>query len=167
MKKNISITIIVFLLVVIMFNITGCSIYTINEPTQNTNTTENAEPIETTEAPNKYLSEITWALDTHYACAVELDEYDGDVIQAGTYRFYPEAVVLGTGKIPVVWDIYVSTNYYNKLDELQDDECKGSVGGVDKLELTLELEAGQYVYVKYHAVANNNPTGMLQITKIS
>ena len=126
-------------------------------------------PIETTEMPNKYLSEITWALDAHYACAVEIDDYNGDILEAGTYRFYPEAVVIGNGKIPVVWDVYISDKIYDDISQLHDDnpDFVGCVGGLDKCEITVYLEQGQYVYIKYYKVANNNPTGMLKITKTS
>lgn len=131
------------------------------------NYVDNIENSQNNSNTSKYTSKITWALDSHYACAVEIDEYDGDVLESGTYRFYPDAVVLGTEKIPTIWDIYVSDNYYNHLNELKEDEYKGSVGGLDKLGFTFELNKGQYVYVKYNKVANNNPTGILIIEKMN
>ena len=124
---------------------------------------------EPTEELNEYMIEITWALDSHYMCAVEIDDYDGDILEAGTYRFYPTAVVSGTGKIPTVWDIYVSDKIYDDVSQLHDDnpDFVGCVGGLTKEEITVNLEKGQYIYVKYYGAANNNPTGILKIEKQS
>ena len=120
-----------------------------------------------TEAPEtKYESKITWAALSSYCCAVEIDSYDGDIIEAGTYRFYPDLVSgLENGRIAIVWDIYVSDKLYNQISELKDDEYQGTVGGISKNEITIKLEKGQYVYVKYNPVANNDPTGVLMIEK--
>lgn len=120
-----------------------------------------------TEVPEtKYESKITWAALSSYCCAVEIDSYDGDIIEAGTYRFYPDLVSgLENGRIAIVWDIYVSDKLYNQISELKDDEYQGTVGGISKNEITIKLEKGQYVYVKYNPVANNDPTGVLMIEK--
>lgn len=112
-----------------------------------------------------YLTSASWALDSHYMFAVET-EFDGDIFEAGAYHFYPSCVFgLDTGSIPVVWDIYVSNNMYSSLNQLSEKELAGSVGGQTQLDLSLELEAGQYVYIKYNPVANNSPTGILEIEK--
>lgn len=125
---------------------------------------------ETTEETvnNRYETEISWALEQHLAIAVAIDDYNGDIVAAGTYRFYPDSVVLGTGKIPTVWDIYVSNKIYNDISQLHDDnpDFVGCVGGLNKDEITVTLEEGQYIYVKHYKVANNNPTGILMVQKI-
>ena len=155
---------------------------TINESTtssQISNTDSIAEETETETATvettipeetvnNRYETEISWALEEHLAIAVAIDDYNGDIVEAGTYRFYPDSVVLGTGKIPTVWDIYVSNKIYNDISQLHDDnpDFVGCVGGLNKDEITVTLEEGQYIYVKHYKVANNNPTGILMIQKI-
>lgn len=114
----------------------------------------------------KYLSSIEWADLNNYCFAVENDSYDGDIISSGSYHFYPEHVSgVENGRIPIVWDIYVSSNLYSNISQLNDKEWIGAVGGISKDELTINLSKGQYVYVKYNPVANNNPTGVLRIEK--
>lgn len=112
-----------------------------------------------------YLSEATWADTSNYMFAVEVSDFDGDVFQAGTYRFYPDAVNLDdASKTPVVWDIYVSDTLYSNADELSDEEYAATVGGTEKDECTLDLQAGNYVYINYNQTLGE-PTGMLQIEK--
>ena len=117
---------------------------------------------------NKYETKITWSGLDNYCCAVEIDGYNGDILQAGSYCFYPDLVSgLDKGKIPIVWDVYVSENAYGNIYQLKESEYKGTFGGFSNENGVLELFAGQYVYVKYHPVANNNPTGALIIEKMS
>lgn len=116
----------------------------------------------TSESNSTYLRETTWALLDNYAFAVEVDSYEGDVFEAGEYIFKEDLVL--DGQVPVIWDIYVSAEYKNSISELQESELKGSVGGMEKAELTIELSAGQYVYVKYNKTAGE-PGGVLRISK--
>lgn len=116
----------------------------------------------TSESNSTYLRETTWALLDNYAFAVEVDSYEGDVFEAGEYIFKEDLVL--DGQVPVIWDIYVSAEYKNSISELQESELKGSVGGVEKAELTIELSAGQYVYVKYNKTAGE-PGGVLRVSK--
>lgn len=114
----------------------------------------------------KYIKKIEWGNLTNYCCAVEIDEYDGDVLESGTYRIYPDLVSgLDKGRIAIVWDVYTSQNLYSNISELNKSEYRGSVGGITKNELTLDLSSGQYLYIKYNPVANNNPTGIIVINK--
>lgn len=127
---------------------------------------EKEEPTESVVEEKNYETKITWAALNNYCCAVEIDSYDGDKLQAGTYRFYPDFVSgLENGRVAIVWDIYVSENLYNQLSDLKDSEYKGTVGGISKNEIELDLSKGEYVYVKYNPVANNDPTGVLIIEK--
>lgn len=114
------------------------------------------------ESNSKYLSETTWALFDNYAFAVEVDSYEGDVFEAGEYNFKEDLVL--DGQVPVIWDVYVSDEQKSSLSELQESELKGSIGGMEKAELTIELSAGQYVYVKYNKTAGE-PGGVLRISK--
>lgn len=113
-----------------------------------------------------YIRKIEWGNLTNYCCAVEIDEYDGDVLESGTYRIYPDLVSgLDKGRIAIVWDVYTSETLYNNISELKESEYRGSVGGMSKNEITLDLSSGQYLYIKYNPVANNNPTGIIIIDK--
>ena len=113
---------------------------------------------------SEYQTSIKLA-DVHYACAIGIPDYNGDIIEPGTYKIYPTGVITSGNYIPTVWDLYVSENYYNNISELSDQECIGSVGGLDQLNMTCELPSGKYLYVKYHKVANDKPTGILMIEK--
>lgn len=131
-----------------------------------TSAEEKEESTESATEEKNYQTKITWAALDNYCCAVEIDTYDSDKIQEGTYRFYPDLVSgLENGRIAIVWDIYVSKNLYSQLSELKESEYKGTVGGISKNEIELDLSKGEYVYVKYNPVANNDPTGVLIIEK--
>lgn len=110
-----------------------------------------------------YLEKITWAALQSYKCAVERNDYDGDVISAGTYHATPTMVnILADSDVPIVWDIYVSDNDYTSLDELDTEELVATVGGWDNNTAEFTVSAGQYVYVKYNDMAGN-PTGAIEI----
>ena len=132
-----------------------------NEQSQATTNKENENA-----KTKKYDKKIEWGNLSSYCCAVEIDEYDGDIIEAGTYRVYPDLVSgLDKGRIAIVWDVYTSETLYNNISELKESEYRGSVGGMSKNEITLDLSSGQYLYIKYNPVANNNPTGIIIIDK--
>lgn len=61
--------------------------------------------------------------------------------------------------------IYVSNYLYNNLIDLNESEYVGSVGGIEKEEITINLLKEQYVYVKYNEVVAK-PIGLLGIKKI-
>lgn len=112
-----------------------------------------------------FKTEATWADLGNYMFAVGIEDFNGDIFEPGTYRFYPDAVDLSDpSKTPVVWDIYMSENLYSNSEDLQDSELIATVGGLEKDEYTGELESGKYVYINYNEVLGE-PTGMLQIKK--
>ena len=111
-----------------------------------------------------YLTEALWAGPSNYVFAVEIDSYNGDIFEKGTYRFYPDLVTITSNEIPVVWDIYVSDELYNSTSQFLDSQLQATVGGINNLEATLELEKGQYVYVIYNEPVST-PTGALKIKK--
>ena len=123
---------------------------------------------ETNQETTNYKTEIEWALDSNYMIKVEDSSFDGDVIKAGKYRFYPnnvssfekgEMIEEGT---PIVWDIYISKNEYKNNNELKEDEYVGSVGGLEKDELTIDVEKGDYIYINYNETVDKG-LGTLKI----
>lgn len=123
---------------------------------------------ETNQETTNYKTEIEWALDSNYMIKVEDSSFDGDVIKAGKYRFYPnnvssfekgEMIKEGT---PIVWDIYISKNEYTNNEELKEDEYVGSVGGLEKDELTIDVEKGDYIYINYNETVDKG-LGTLKI----
>lgn len=167
MKKKLLTLVLCGLLILLAGNLTGCSDSTdAGSPTPESTP---AVSVPTAEV-SKYKTNITWADTKSYMFAVENESYDGDIVAAGDYRFYPDMVSsfekgeMMKGKTPVVWDIYVSSNLYNSLNELQEGELVATIGGLDKAEADVSLQPGQYVYVKYNDVIGD-PVGVLQIDK--
>lgn len=113
---------------------------------------------------SKYLTATEWADTSNYMFAVEIDSFNGDIFEAGNYLFTPINVVESASNTPTVWDIYISNNCYNNISQLADSEYVNSVGGYEKLETTINLTSGQYVYIIYNETALT-PTGMLKIKK--
>lgn len=110
-----------------------------------------------------YKTELSWALTQNAEFSIENDSYDGDNLKAGTYSFTEDTV--RSGKIPIIWDIYVSDSKKNKISELTDEEYRGAVGGIEKEEIEVTLEKGQFVYIVYNKTLGEG-TGILQIKKI-
>lgn len=134
-------------------------------PQDTTNSTQ--QTTQDTDTTN-YKTELEWALDSNYMIKVEDSSFDGDVIKAGKYRFYPnnvssfekgEMIEEGT---PIVWDIYISKNEYKNNNELKEDEYVGSVGGLEKDELTIDVEKGDYIYINYNETVDKG-LGTLKI----
>ncbi|WP_329384899.1 hypothetical protein [Anaerofustis butyriciformans] len=140
-------------------------------PQDTTNSTPKQDTTTSTKEDNKYKTELEWALDSNYMIKVEDSSFDGDVIKAGKYRFYPnnvssfekgEMIKEGT---PIVWDIYISKNEYKNNNELKEDEYVGSVGGLEKDELTINVEKGDYIYINYNETADKG-LGTLKIEMV-
>lgn len=136
----------------------------------NSSTINNEVTVSTTEPvkESNYLTKIMWADLNNYCCAVEVLDFNGDIIEAGVYHFYPDLVSgIENKNIPIVWDVYISENLYSNILELKDEEFVDSVGGYGNYGWTIELKKNQYVYIKYNSVINNQPTGILVIEKQS
>ena len=107
---------------------------------------------------NGYKTSGEWAMyDSNYMFAVEVDEYNGDVFQAGTYEFKLSA---GRSKaasggsqavLPGIFDVYVGNKEYKNIAEMKQDipDPQITVGGMGSNDTTTkyELVAGQYVYI--------------------
>lgn len=111
-----------------------------------------------------YKTDEEWGGLSDYMFAVEIDDFDGDVYEAGKYRVY----VRGTASKPeytvIVWDIYISENCYTNRSELKESEYVTTIGGNSNVEDIIELKKGQYVYFNYNEVFGE-PTGILCIEK--
>lgn len=109
-----------------------------------------------------YTTEISWADNGNYVCAVENPDFDGDVISAGTYTASSVGTTSQKGDIMVVWDIYVSDTLYDRIADLKEDEFVLSVGGIEKSGGEVTVEEGQYLYIKYNDVLGN-PCGYVDL----
>lgn len=96
----------------------------------------------------KYMTFGKWSLpDTPYAFAIEIDNYDGDIYEAGFYEFTLEKSLNDSDNTPQVFDIYKSESYKPKIANLETNDYVGTVGGVDNNSISIFLTKGTYVYV--------------------
>ena len=118
----------------------------------------------TNNSSSKYLKTVTCADTSNYKAAVEIDSYDGDKLAAGTYTVTSVLMDrdLKPEETPVVWDIYVSSNDYSKISELQANELVVTAGGVERDGGEFTVKAGQYVYIKYNEVFGT-PAGAVEL----
>lgn len=127
--------------------------------------TSEATPQKEDTAP-QYKTNIEWALLESYKCAVERDDYPGDVIAAGTYiAELTCAENLSGTDVPIVWSIYVSDNDYSSASEMKEEELVAVVGGWELDAYKITVAPGQYVYCIYPNTAGN-PRGILELTLI-
>lgn len=113
-----------------------------------------------------YLLDAMWALGDNYMFAVEVDGFDGDVFQSGTFDFYPETI--DNHKIQAIYDVYVGSEELSSTsDVIQDCEYIGAVGGTAQESITVNLNAGSYVYVIFNEVATGEHGNVLHIENTS
>lgn len=107
---------------------------------------------------NGYFNYIKWPLQTPYAFAVEISDYDGDIFSAGKYTFSVSNTKLGEAPI---YDIYIKDKKYQKFSELGSADF--SVGGANSSPITYDLKKGDYVYVVPYTKLVYEPKGYLEI----
>lgn len=102
---------------------------------------------------NKLMSEVEWTnwgddnSNQQYKIAVEIEGYQGDIIQAGNYKITQTNTVYDE-YTERIYNIYVSNQNYDNFDDVQLTDYIGSVGGLQyENELNVSLEKGQFVYV--------------------
>lgn len=110
-----------------------------------------------TSSSSNYKTSITWALQDPYKFAVEVDTYNGDIVSAGTYTFSVTNKNLGEAPL---YDVYVETFDSDSLSDL--GEPTYSVGGVNSVDVDVELTSGEFVYIIPYDLVYE-PQGMLEI----
>lgn len=111
---------------------------------------------------SEYLDKVRWASPQSYMFAVEADGFDGDNFKAGTFNFTSEIKV--KNKIPAVFDVYVSPTEYSKAKDVKPEEMVGSVGGVQSDSVSVDIPAGNYVYLVYNPVIGNDPGNVICVS---
>lgn len=110
---------------------------------------------------SKYMTSGAWALAENYVFAVECDTYRGDNFKAGTYEFNYTGPAVLKGQVPIAFDVYKSKYLYQATKYLKEEEYLGTVGGVRRMgPYDVDLEAGDYVYIKGYAFGGD-PIGLL------
>ncbi len=102
---------------------------------------------------SKLMSEVEWTnwgddnSNQQYKIAVEVEEYQGDIIQAGNYKITQTNTAYDE-YTERIYNIYVSNQNYENFEDVQLTDYIGSIGGPQyENELSISLEKGQYVYV--------------------
>lgn len=110
----------------------------------------------------KYAEKTEWPSPQSYMFAVEVEGFDGDNFKAGTFNFTSEIKV--KNKIPAVFDVYVSATEYSKEKDIKPEEMVGSVGGVLSDSVSVDIPAGNYVYLVYNPVVGNDPGNVICVS---
>ena len=102
---------------------------------------------------SKLMSEVEWTnwgddnSNQQYKIAVEVEEYQGDIIQAGNYKIIQTNTAYDE-YTERIYNIYISNQNYENFEDVQLTDYIGSIGGPQyENELSISLEKGQYVYV--------------------
>lgn len=91
---------------------------------------------------SKYLTDGTWSLEsTTYCFAVEVDSYNGDIYESGTYIFGVTNDKLGEAPM---YDIYIENNEVSKYELKTPDY---TVGGAGDTGTSIYLPKNSYVYI--------------------
>lgn len=101
-----------------------------------------------TDENNKYLTELEWSLPKTLKVVVEIDSYDGDILQAGTYIFKETNSLEDREKDERIYNIYISKTNYSSESEISFVDWQFGLGGV-QYENTQEftVEKGDYIYI--------------------
>ena len=108
----------------------------------------------------KYEQLAMWSMKEDYCFAVEAP-FDGDTYKPGIYHFYNKR--LSDLRKVAAWEIYASKTPRNNRSELKEDESVAIVGGTEDLEYTVDISAGNYIYVKYRGVEGRSESNSLVI----
>ena len=110
----------------------------------------------------KYAEKTEWASPKSYMFAVEVEGFDGENLKAGTFNFTSE--IKAKNKIPAIFDVYVSATEYSKEKDVKPEEMVGSVGGALSDSVSVDIPAGNYVYLVYNPVIGNDPGNVIYVT---
>lgn len=102
----------------------------------------------------------------NYIFAIENENFEGDVLQSGTYSF---SFDLNEGQTAPVIDIYVGKKEYNSIDDLiSNNDPKITIGGINPQEEKLKLKKDDYIYLipDKNSLNYDDVGGILKIKKI-
>ena len=118
-----------------------------------------ATTTEVTTVASKYKTSTEWAdITQNYMFAVEIDGFDGDVLQSKTYNF--DVTNNKLGETPM-YDIYIRKQGDLNLSSL--GNCDFTVGGSGYTSTSHKLNKGDYVYIVPCELAYT-PKGYLKIS---
>lgn len=126
----------------IIFSLCGCG------QQKNKNTAENGE--------DKYMTLLEWTnsgnknsdqKEEWLKVAVENDNYDGDVLQTGTYLIQQTAGN-NNEKSQRIYNFYVTDLDTENPSEVKNDTLPITVGGLNGNENEISLKKGQYLYIQ-------------------
>lgn len=151
--KNNKIIKIVFIIVAVV--IVSLLISPFLPKTENTNYNQKNQNT-TDDKESNYLTKIEWTnrgndysdeTDEWLKVAVEVDNYDGDIIESGTYNV-EQTDGEYDGKPQRIYNVYVSSLNIDEPEDIKNNEFPVTVGGVNGEKQTITVEKGEYIYIQ-------------------
>lgn len=152
MKNNKIIKIVIIIVAVVIVSLLISPFLPKTENTnynqKNQNTTDDKE--------SNYLTKIEWTnrgndysdeTDEWLKVAVEVDNYDGDIIESGTYNV-EQTDGEYDGKPQRIYNVYVSSLNIDEPEVIKNNDFPVTVGGVNGEKQTITVEKGEYIYIQ-------------------
>lgn len=104
----------------------------------------------------KYLTSLEWTnsgkdnsdeVEEWLKVSIENDNYDGDILQAGTYTI-KQTDGEYDGIPQRIYNLYVTDLNTENPDDVQNDSLPITVGGINGSTNEIELEKNQYLYIQ-------------------
>ena len=149
MKNNKTIKIVIIIVAVVIVSLL---ISPFLPETENTNYSQDNQNTKSDKESN-YLTKIEWTnqgndysdeTDEWLKVAVEVDNYDGDIIESGTYNV-EQTDGKYTGKPQRIYNVYVSSLNTDNPEDIKNNEFPVTVGGANGKKQTITVEKGQYL----------------------
>ncbi len=137
----------IIMLMVIVLLLSGCSNNSTSDESDNS---------------TGYATSIEYNGKGNYIFAIEVDEFDGDVLENGTYTFSTAS----TTQSAIMYDIYISEELKDPLNTLNEEEFFNTSGGLYPIDFEVTLMKGEYVYIVYYEQLMD-ADGTLTITKLN
>ena len=152
MKNNKTIKIVIIIVAVVIVSLL---ISPFLPETENINYSQDNQNTKSDKKSN-YLTKIEWTnqgndysdeTDEWLKVAVEVDNYDGDIIESGTYNV-EQTDGKYTGKPQRIYNVYVSSLNTDNPEDIKNNEFPVTVGGANGKKQTITVEKGQYLYIQ-------------------
>lgn len=123
------------------------------ESQENKSNTEQPNNTPSYENNSGYKTSIEWTnngqdeVESWLKVAVENDNYDGDILESGTYTVtQTNGEYKGTAQR--VYNIYISTSDTEEPEVVKNESLPYTVGGVNGSQIEINVEKGQYLYIQ-------------------
>lgn len=117
-----------------------------NQKTESTSKQIEAEKAQ--QPQYQYKTRTFWAEQKDYIFSVEIEDFSGDIFEAGRFFFVP--YVDDVHKIQALFDVYISDEYDSENQTLINEKLIGTFGGITEDALgPFLIKPGYYVKIDY------------------